>query len=342
MRMMDGTHQLLDLARSHPVATSRRQAGAATLAVAVIMLLVVSVLVFHSHTAGWLEQRATTNQTRAKQAHAAAEAGLEAALAVLNADAGNPNRTTHLVAANSVAPQPLCTAAAEPAGKFCVFNNIVTGSPGTSLAYSVTLGLVGTDAAATKRFQLTSNGGSDCNDVANINSCSGRATVRQVVEIEPLFPYQSGSPPPAIRSNIAFSAVFTVPQADMRALTTAVMGGAGLGAASAGLVWHEGDLNLNTPQVGSAASPVLLIVAGDLNISAGATVYGFVFVTGEVNCVGCTSPSIYGAIAAQPININLTSDKVRLLPEEATNGPLARVGSTAIRFAKVIGTWRDW
>jgi predicted transcriptional regulator len=36
-----------------------RQTGAATLAVAVIMLLVVSVLVLHSYSASWLEQRAT-------------------------------------------------------------------------------------------------------------------------------------------------------------------------------------------------------------------------------------------------------------------------------------------
>ena len=313
-----------------PHRTTAHQTGAATLAVAVIMLLVVSVLVFHSHTAGWLEQRATTNQTRAKQAHAAAEAGLEVALSVLNADTvapGNPSRATHL------------TADANLPGLFTIANANLTGSPGAGLAYAVTLGLVPGDVEPVARLLLTSTGGSDCTDVTNVTTCSGQARVQQVVEIEPLFPYQQIAPPPAIRAGTAFNTVFTVPQADMQALTTAVTGGAGLGAGSAGLVWHQGDLTLNGT-VGSAASPVLLIVAGNLTIPAGVAVNGFVFVTGNVTCLVCSNDSIVGAIAAAGTN-GLSGLQVQL-PADAANGTLARLGSTAVRFAKVIGTWRDW
>jgi hypothetical protein len=296
----------------------------------VIMLLVVSVLVFHSYAASWLEQRATTNQTRAKQAHAAAEAGLDVTLSVLNADTaapGDPSRATHL------------TADAGQPGRFTIANANLTGSPGAGLAYAVNLALVPGDAAPVARLLLTSTGGSDCTDVTNVTTCTGQATVRQVVEIEPLFPYQSGSPPLPIRASTPFNTVFGVPQAAMQALTTPVTSGAGLGAGSAGLVWHQGNLTLNGT-VGSAASPVLLIVAGNLTIPAGVAVNGFVFVTGNVNCVGCDSPSINGAIAATGTN-SLTATEVQL-PADATNGALARLGTTAIRFAKVIGTWRDW
>ena len=108
--MTGSNHQPIGPWRRRPGRSRQRQSGAATLAVAVIMLLVVSVLVFHSHAAGWLEQRATANQTRAKQAHAAAEAGLEVALSVLNADAGAPNRATHL------------TASPTQAGRFTIAN----------------------------------------------------------------------------------------------------------------------------------------------------------------------------------------------------------------------------
>lgn len=329
--MTNGVHWPAFPSQRRPRRTAPSQAGAATLAVTVIMLLVVSVLVFHSYAAIWLEKRATTNQTWAKQAHAAAEAGLDVALSVLNADTadpGDPSRATHL------------TADATQPGRFTIANANLTGSPGAGLAYAVTLALVPGDTAPVARLLLTSTGGSDCTDVTNVTTCNGQATVQQVVEIEPLFPYQSGSPPSPIRASTAFSAVFTVPQADMQALTTAVTGGAGLGAGSAGLVWHEGDLNLNTPQVGSAASPVLLIVAGNLNISAGVTVNGFVFVTGNVTCLVCSNDSIVGAIAAAGTN-GLSGLQVQL-PADAVNGPLARVGTTAIRFAKVIGTWRDW
>ena len=304
-----------------------RQSGVATLAVAVVMLLVVSVLVFHSYAASWLEKRATTNQTRAKQALAAAEAGLDQILSVLNADAGATNRATHLTAD-----------AAQP-GRFAITNANLADSPGASLAFAVTLGLVPGDAAPVARLLVTSNGGSDCTDFTNITTCTGRAQVRQVIEIEPLFPYQPGSPPPTIRANTPFNTVFAVPQANLQAQTTPVINGAGLNAATAGLVWHQGNLTLGG-NVGTAAAPVLLIVQGNLIIPAGAVVNGFVFVIGDVNCVSCASPSIIGAVAATGA-INLTAAQVQL-PADAANGELARLGTTAIRFTKVIGTWRDW
>jgi len=310
-----------------PRRTTLHQTGAATLAVAVIMLLVVSVLVFHSHTAGWLEQRATSNQTRAKQAHAAAEAGLEVTLSVLNADTGVPNRATHL------------TASATDAGRFTILNNTLTGSPGGGLAYSVAIEAVGADALPYSRLRLSARGGSDCTNVADVGTCGGQATIRQVVEVEPLFAYQPGSPPPAIRSTTPFDTVFGAPQATIKALTTPVTSGASFSSSTAGLVWHEGNLTLGGP-VGSDASPVLLVVEGNLTIPAGIVVRGFVFVTGDVTCISCDNSSIRGAIAAAGTN-SLVAVQVEL-PADAFNGVLARVGSTAPRFAKVMGTWRDW
>jgi hypothetical protein len=188
-------------------------------------------------------------------------------------------------------------------------------------------------------LRITSDGHSDCANVMNVATCNGQATVQQVIEIEPLFPYQVVSPPPAVRAATPFNTVFNVPQATMRALTTPVTGGAGFSAATSGLVWHQGDLTLSGA-IGSDASPVLLVVEGNLTILAGADVRGFVFATGDVTCVVCSSPSIRGAVAAAGAN-PLTSATVAL-PADPANGQLARLGTTAIRFTKVIGTWRDW
>ena len=181
--------------------------------------------------------------------------------------------------------------------------------------------------------------GFDLDDLLNRRLAIAGGDIQQVIEIEPLFPYQVGSPPPAVRAATPFNTVFDVPQATMKELTTPVTDGTGFSAATSGLVWHQGNLTL-TGTIGSDASPVLLIVEGNLTIPAGVDVRGFVFVTGDVTCVVCSSPSIRGAVAAAGTN-PLTSASVQL-PADPANGPLARLGTTAIRFTKVIGTWRDW
>lgn len=319
----------MDPTRRRSVATAQRQAGVATLAVAVIMLLVVSVLVFHSHAAGWLEQRATANQARAKQALAAAEAGLEEALAVLNADTGNPNRSNHLVAATSIPLPPSCTAG--PAGRFCITNNTVTASPGNGLTYSVMIGPVGSDVSPFVRLQLTSVGRSDCGNVNDVGTCAGQATVRQVIRVRPILRNASVIPD----SSASFENVFVAPEATIKSLTTPVTNGAVLDASTAGFVWHQGPLMLTSP-VGSATNPVLLVVEGDLTVAAGGSITGFVYVTGNLTCTGCNNPSITGAFAVAGTNIN------QPVSANTDAAILSRLDNTASRFAKVIGTWRDW
>jgi hypothetical protein len=319
------------LSRRRPNRPIPRQAGAATLALTVIMLLVVSALVFHSHTAGWLEQRATTNQVRAKQAHAAAEAGLEVALAVLNADSGTPNRATYLNASET------------EAGKFSINATPIalTGTPGAGLSYSVTYSLVSPDVAPADRFLLTSSGGSDCTDVNTLNSCSGRARVSQVVELTPILLNPPAQPNDRITVAASFTNFFGASRATVKALTNPITTGTYPNPSPSGLVWYSGNLTLSGT-VASAGSPVLLVVEGNLTIPTGVVLNGFVYVIGTVNCVSCANHSIEGAIAIDVEGTsNLNPSDVRF-PNDGANGPLARLRTTAPRFAKVIGTWRDW
>jgi Tfp pilus assembly protein PilX len=331
--MTDFFRMKVGLSRRRPNRPRPGQAGAATLAVAVIMLLVVSVLVFHSHTAGWLEQRATANQARAKQAHAAAEAGLEAALAVLNADSGTPNRATYLSASTDVA------------GKFSINATPValTGSPGTGLAYSVTYSLVSTDVAPTDRFLLTSIGGSDCTDVNTLSSCSGQARVSQVVRLTPILLNPPTAEAAKNTTNASFESFFGAPQATIKALTTPVSGYAAVTSSAPGLVWHHVQaLTLpSSADVGTAANPVLLVVEGDLTLSPNVDIFGFVFVTGNLYCVqNCSAKTVTGAVAVAGSTNQLAGNDVEF--DNAANGALERLRTTALRFAKVMGTWRDW
>ncbi len=307
----------MDLTRRRPVATAQRQAGAATLAVAVIMLLVVSVLVFHSHAAGWLEQRATANQARAKEALAVAEAGLDAALSVLNSDSGTPSRATYLSASSE-------------AGKFNInaAPTALIDTPGTGLSYSVTYTLVSPDTGPADRFLLTSRGGSDCSDVSEVSTCASQATVRQVVRNRGILRNPSVTP-------VSFENIFGLTQATVQSLTTPVKSGVGFSASTAGLTWHQGNLVLTGP-VGSITNPVLLVVEGDLTVAASGSIAGFVYVTGNLTCTGCSNPSIQGAFAVAGTN---SSPPVSANPAPTA---LSLLDNTASRFTKVIGTWRDW
>jgi hypothetical protein len=324
--MMGGTRQPMDPAHRLPVTGWRQQTGAGTLTVAVILLLVVGVLVFHSHTASWLEQRATANQSRAKQAHAAAEAGLEAALAVLNADrtanGETPSRATYLSASTT------------EARKFSINTTPIalTGTPGTGLSYSVTYSLVSPDATPTDRFLLTSNGGSDCSDVYVLESCSGKATVRQMVQLLPSLPALSVYSASAFSTEeVFFERFFGASKAEIKALTAPVTSAASLSTLTSGLVWLEGSPTFtSTGPIGSDTRPVLLVVDGNLTLDAG-RVWGFVYVTGQLKCANC---EILGAAAVEgnidtPANVALDT------------AILDRLGFVAPRFAKVMGTWRD-
>ena len=60
---------------------SRRQQGAATIFITIVLLLAVGLIALYANRGAILEQRLAANEVRAKQAFAAANAGLDAALA---------------------------------------------------------------------------------------------------------------------------------------------------------------------------------------------------------------------------------------------------------------------
>ena len=59
----------------------RRQQGAATIFITIVLLLAVGLIALYANRGAIMEQRLAANEIRAKQAFAAANAGLDAALA---------------------------------------------------------------------------------------------------------------------------------------------------------------------------------------------------------------------------------------------------------------------
>ncbi|MGR8929060.1 MAG: hypothetical protein ACU836_00365 [Gammaproteobacteria bacterium] len=106
-----------------------------------------------------------------------------------------------------------------------------------------------------------------------------------------------------------------------------------------GLVWVEGDYRL--PSLGSADSPVILIVNGDLDINANIDFYGIIYTTGDVS--GGGNATITGTVIAEKTaaahNMTGTSTIVfKPWGDGTDNDTPFQKGTGTI----VAGSWRDW
>lgn len=154
---------------------SEAQSGVAALGVTIVLLLVVSLMTLYANRAIWLEQRTSSNQFRSKEALEAAEAGLERMLSVLGV------RTSGTAAAELY--DYLTKDSASGAYNLVSPAVPLVGSPGTNRMFSVQLDLISGDTAPQKQFQITSTGGSDCSNVADIGTCQSRAIARIKVRL---------------------------------------------------------------------------------------------------------------------------------------------------------------
>jgi hypothetical protein len=106
------------------------------------------------------------------------------------------------------------------------------------------------------------------------------------------------------------------------------------------MIWVEGDLTVDG-DMGSAAVPVLLVVTGDVRVTADAAITGLVYLAkadAELDR-GTFTTTLSGAVVAEEAldivgtgNLTLTYDAVAL----------NRLRTTYGSYVRVPGTWRDW
>lgn len=154
---------------------SSQEKGAATLGLAIVLLLIISLMGLYANKGIWLEQRAAVNQYRGKQAIEAAEAGLEFMIAALNLKTSGTTSAefSDFLTLDSTTAQYTINSANLP----------YVVSPGTGLVASITLSAVPGETTPAKRFVVTSSGGSECTDTTNISTCQGRATVQGMARL---------------------------------------------------------------------------------------------------------------------------------------------------------------
>lgn len=99
------------------------------------------------------------------------------------------------------------------------------------------------------------------------------------------------------------------------------------------VIWVEGDVS-GLGDVGTLTHPVILVINGNLDLSANTNINGLVYVTGTVS--GNGSPTIYGALISAG-NVN-TNGNLKVIFDPNVLGQLPHMGQPAY----VPGTWRDW
>jgi hypothetical protein len=107
-------------------------------------------------------------------------------------------------------------------------------------------------------------------------------------------------------------------------------------------LWIEGDVDINgSTDIGTATSPALLVINGDLSFStSGVTIYGLVLVRPTDVVSGWAingSGRIVGAVVVDgPVSGS------GALEIQYDGDVLSAVKATAGSFARVPGSWRDW
>lgn len=106
------------------------------------------------------------------------------------------------------------------------------------------------------------------------------------------------------------------------------------------VIWVNGDLTVDG-NLGNLAVPVLIVVTGDVNITANATITGFVYLAKADAKVdrGTFTTTLAGALVAeQDLDVVGTGDLTLSYDAAVLN----RLRTTYGSFVRVPGSWKDW
>jgi len=120
----------------------------------------------------------------------------------------------------------------------------------------------------------------------------------------------------------------------------------GDGSPVEGVIWIEGDATLNGGTIGTAESPVVLILNGNVGISGNPDIYGLIYITGQMDATGTLS--VYGSSIVEGNDAIVPAGEdpvvghggVDLIytPYALDENPNPLPGLTTV----ISGSWRDW
>src|SRR5574337_592377 len=315
------------------------QRGAATLFMTLMLLLVAGLVLLYTSRGAIMEQRLSANEIRAKQAFAAASAGLDRALAAIQAgtgavptvnattlsNSGGANTSSYYTVAfcqpNATATCPAAhgTATTCSTGAATRAKDVLLGSCGWSDGdtadpnHNYTQGTRTTNidgAAGPDYLNPMSGGTANCGSVTGYTCSSagttlGHDTVTGDTRLtegsgDDYFKMFLGDTPANYRDVTADWKV----DLNSSLATENSTDPSSLNGMTDKSIWVAGDLTVPANTViGSPSNPVILVVDGNMHLSNNFTIYGIVYSTGGID--GNGSPTIVGSMITQgSVNIN--------------------------------------
>jgi Tfp pilus assembly protein PilX len=324
----------------------KRQKGASALTLVVIILAVIGLVALGLNQTGWLSEKSSGNQVMAARNQEAVASAMEVAQQLLNtyekrsqyldfktgfclpstvaADGTDTTFTPDKTLAGtmdvsaSVCTDSACSARYTASQTFMLKGNLWPDG-GVALGYAVI-------AAG----DLTAAGGSSVTGSVGIggNVISLAGSLVDAKQVASQLAYLQGAS--------VFGRVFDGTVDEIRDVAYQ---NAKIPEMTGGLYWQDGDLSLTGKTYGSPTAPLIVVVnQGDLTMSSGTTLYGYVYVIprsgGTVHVGGAT---IVGGLAAAG-NLSMESGL-----KVVRDGPtLNLLKYSAGSFVKLPDSWRDF
>lgn len=359
----------------HPSALWKRsERGAATLILAVILLVAAVFIIIFAANHSLTQEKTSANQYANSQSYEAAEAGLEFgiqyftknAVAILATASGgfinfgpSDANITNVTQTNNSRFSIVYT---NPTANN--YNTILVSSTGTS-----------TDGSSSRTVSqlvqqkpilntLPTNpstvlGTADLQGSANVSNLQGSTTIiagssisfqgsastttatggsnkkKSDSDIQPNSPALSGITPDQF-----FQTYFGTTMNTVKSLVANYYPSGSnpdLNGVTGTSIWIDDDYSqTGNATIGSSSAPVLLIVNGNFSLGGNVTVYGFVFVTGDVSAAHGT-PNIIGGFASAG-NLALSGNPSITYDNSVLNTTMV---STAV-YPKIPGSWKDF
>lgn len=326
-----------------------RQAGAAALAMAIILMIGVLMLMVYAVKNSVMQQKSVSNQYGGTQAFAAADAGLEFGIQYLSS-----NYTVVSTSASGgyinygPANANLTNVALSNGSHFSVvytnptqndYQLIKVTSTGTSpdgvsqrvvsqLAYA---GVSSLQYAVTTQGDMQTHGTVDITgtggaDVGGNLSLGGNSAISTVT--------QNDTTLANLSSDTLFSNIFGMTPDQMKAQSTYYANSSGVDFSSlSGIVWINSDTTITSNfTIGTVSNPVLLIVNGDFKAAGTTTFNGLIYVMGTSTLSGTFN--LNGGLVSQ--------GDIKMTGTSATYNASVVGTFTQHSFAKVPGSWSDF
>lgn len=364
----------------------KKNSGAATLIITVMLLVMSTMIVIFAANQGRLLSNITSNQLQSRQAYQAAQAGLEFGInylqqnsaAILASPVGgylapySNSSTTNVSLSNGSKFSITYSNPTANNYNLIQISSLGTSADGTSTKTVKQLVQFGSVLSAPPTVPLVSQGGLSMSGNSTIKNVSNNTTVELggAVSITGNGNTQLSSGQSSTAGNIKsdvqqnVNSISSMTQSDFFATyfgtsATTVQNNIAhtytnnsstnysstLNGMTGTSVWINqtgGTASISgTTTIGSAASPVLLIVDGSLNISGNVTIYGFVFIIGPATATTDISGNvgITGGLVTTD-NFNMSGNTV-LTYNSSVLSALQKTSSMSY-YAKVPGTWSDF